>query len=104
MRLLNLFSIMFAAVLVAACATNVNTHQALEPMSVGNLQFGDIEATSTLGSVTPEDINRLKMSVAERVGKLPRGAMLVKIQMSVTEFDIQSGAARFFAGALIGSN
>ena len=95
---------MFAALLITACATNVNTHQALEPMSVGNLQFGDIEATSTLASMTPEDINRLKMSVAERVGKLPKGAMLVKIQMAVTEFDIQSGAARFFAGALIGSN
>lgn len=73
-------------------------------MSVGNLQFGDINAISTLASVTPDDTNRLKMSVAERVGKLPQGNLPVRIQMTVTEFDIQSGAARFFIGAFAGSN
>jgi hypothetical protein len=104
MRLTHAFSILLISLFIVGCATDVNTRQALQPMSVGNLQFGDIDATSALASVTPDDINRLKMSVEERVGKLPQGNLPVRIQMTVTEFDIQSGAARFFIGAFAGSN
>lgn len=104
MRIINALSIVLISFLVVACATDVNTRQPLAPMSLGNLRFGEIEATSTLASFTPDHINRLKASVSERVGKLPQGNMSVRIQMSVTEFDIQSGAARFFIGAFAGSN
>lgn len=104
MRIINALSILVVAFIAVACATDVSTRQPLAPMSVGNLRFGEIEATSTLASFTPDHIDRLKMSVSERVGKLPQGSMPVKIQMAVTEFDIQSGAARFFIGAFAGSN
>jgi hypothetical protein len=104
MRAIHALSILLISFLVVACATDVNTRQPLSPMSVGSLQFGEIDAASTLASVTPDHINRLKMSVSERVGKLPQGNVPVRIQMSVTEFDIQSGAARFFIGAFAGSN
>ena len=104
MRIINALSILLISFLVVACATDVNTRQPLAPMSVGSLRFGEIEATSTLASVTPDHINRLKMSVSEQVGKLPQGTVPVRIQMSVTEFDIQSGAARFFIGVFAGSN
>lgn len=104
MRTIHALSIVLISFLAFGCATDVNTRQALAPISVGNLEFREIDATSTLASVTPDTINRLKMSVSERVGKLPQGRMPVKIQMAVTEFDIQSGAARFFIGAFAGSN
>jgi hypothetical protein len=104
MRLAHLFSILAITVVVAACATNIKTRQALDAMSVGKLQFGDIEATSSLDSVTPESITRLKMSVAERLGKLPQGALPVKLDLVVTEFDIQNSALRLVAGRLAGSN
>jgi len=103
-RFAKLLSIVLAAVFVAGCATVVTLRQPLAQMSVGNLQFRGIEATSTLTSVTPENIARLKMSVAERVSKLPKGDVPVKIEVVVTEFDIQSGATRLVAGAFSGSN
>jgi len=104
MRIINALSILLISFMAVACATDVNTRQPLAPMSLGNLRFGAIEATSTLASVTPDHIDRLKMSVSERIGKLPQGSMPVKIQIAVTEFDIQSGAARFFIGVFAGSN
>ena len=104
MRLGKLFAALSFGLLVAACATDVNTRQALEPTSVGELQFDEIEVTSTLASFTQDDADRLKMSVLERLAELPQGNTPVKIQIAVTQFEIQSGAARFFAGALIGAN
>jgi len=104
MRFRNFCSLALVAFLAMACSTTVNTRQALEPNAIGNLRFSDVKAASSLSNVTPDDISRLEAAVSSRLVKLPQGNMSARIQLSITQFDIESGVTRFFVGALAGSN
>lgn len=101
MRILALMAISF---LVIGCSTTVNTRQALQQNVVGTLKYDQVDVVRGNTGITSEEMERLKMSVSDRLAKLPQGNLPVKLQLTVVEFSVESGATRFFAGALAGSN
>jgi len=104
MRRFHVFAFVLVAALFGACSTTITTRQNLEHDVAGQLKFGAVDATSALGAVTADDLAQLKKAVVERIAKLPQGGRTVSIQLTVTEMDIVSGGARFFAGAFAGNN
>jgi hypothetical protein len=104
MRVWQVLAILFVLALVAACSTTVNTRQGLEQDVIRNLKFSAVEATSGLNNVTADDLAQFKKAVVDRIARLCQGDRAVRIQLTITGFDIISVQARFFAGAFAGTN
>jgi hypothetical protein len=104
MGIARFLSVLLIAFVAAACSTTVSTRVAMDTATKASLKFGDIEVTSTFAGL-PVDVNeRLKAAVAERLAKLPQGTLLVKVNITVTNYRIVSNTERFLIGMFGGSN
>lgn len=101
---IRIFPVLLITVLLAACSTTVNTRVALDPAQISTLKYGNVEVTSATTEATPEVVDRMKASLAERLAKMPQGATPVKMQVSITNMDVVSGGMRFLVGMMAGSN
>jgi hypothetical protein len=104
MRIHPLILVLLLCGLVAGCATRVNTRQALDQAAVGALSYGQVDVTSGVSNMTPEDMAQLKQVVTERLATLPQGPRPVTLRLAVTEFAISTGATRLLIGAFAGAN
>jgi hypothetical protein len=92
------------ALALAACSTTVTTRQALEPATVRALKVDSVEVMSSLDAVPTEAQAQLKKAVIDRLAKMPTGVTPARVRITITEYQVASGTARMFAGALAGAN
>jgi hypothetical protein len=94
------------AMALSACSTAVVPKQAISSAIRADLKVVDVTVTGANGADVPEDVGpRLEKAVRLAIAdRKPSGTTAVKLTVLVTRFEIVSGAARLFAGALPGSN
>ena len=83
MRLLSSLSIVL---LLVACSTTVTNRQALPASAIGTLKYEGVEIASGNSGITTEEMERLKVAIADRLAKLPQGNQPVNLHVTVTEF------------------
>lgn len=103
-QIIRLFSVLAFSILVTACSTTVANRMALPPSAVGTLKYDGVDVVRGNSGITTEEMERLRTVLSDRLSRLPQGNQPVKLQVTVTEFSVESGATRFFAGALAGAN
>jgi Domain of unknown function (DUF4410) len=104
MQIMRLLSSLAISMLLIACSTTVTNRTALPQNAIGTMKFEGVEVVRGNSGITAEEMDRLRMGLTDRLAKLPQGMQAVKLQVTVTEFSVESGATRFFAGALAGAN
>jgi len=97
-----------ALVVLGACSTTVQ-----EPPAVNNtagsapaltqVQVQAVSATTQIG-MEDQHLRQLESEVREEVSKRPNQGRPVNVAMTVTEFNVKSGGARFVGGMFVGSN
>jgi len=91
--------------LLAACSTTINTTQPLGTTFQNNLQVKDADAKLGDGVTAPPDVaTKLQQAVMKDALTLDPGTTPVKLNMTITKYDLVSNVARFFTGAILGSN
>lgn len=103
------FFVVAAALLVlGACSTSVQDTARSPTIDAQTGQpvqtyVAAARAISNYG-VAPEVLQALEVAFSREVRKREPLGMPVAVTMDVTQFEVKSGGARFFGGALVGSN
>jgi hypothetical protein len=92
------------AAFLAACTTNINTTQRLEPTAVGAMKFAEVRVTASSPTISSPTMEDLKTAVETRLKALPQGNMPVTVAIEIIDMQIVSGEERAFIGVFGGDN
>jgi len=96
---------MLSAALLAACSTTIKNGQTIPQAVQGDVALAEAVAQIGSGVTVPTDVpHRLEQAVMKQAAQRPTGKVPVKLNMTITQYDIASNGARLFAGAFMGSN
>ncbi|OSQ38872.1 DUF4410 domain-containing protein [Thalassospira mesophila] len=94
----------FACLVLGACSTAIETRTAMPEDIQHNLAVDDVLVTAPSTDIEKAVLERLKTAVEQGFAAEVKGAKPVHVNITVNDFKVQSGAGRFFLGALMGAN
>ena len=97
--------VFLACLALGACSTAIETRTAMPEKIQHSLVVDEVQVTAARSvDIEQAALERLKTAVENGFARQIKGTEPVHVSVSVNDFKIQSGAGRFFLGALMGAN
>ena len=97
--------VFLACLALGACSTAIETRTAMPEKIQHSLVVDEVQVTAARSvDIEQAALVRLKTAVENGFARQIKGTEPVHVSVSVNDFKIQSGAGRFFLGALMGAN